>query len=391
MLSTKRAKKEIREINMNMNNKDYAREYVETRGLSETTLQKITLILEHYSTYQNKTIHELLQEADHEEDQGIRWKRRTLKTRLTQYMNYLKKEMLLSSAKTYLNTIHSFYLHHEIEIGTLPKWNLKNANIPEPITSKDMLTKHIIREALKTANNTLRPIILLEASSGMTRSDVLNLTIGQFIEATEPYHNTNNIPEAIEKMLTQDNIIPAFHLRRSKTNKYFITFCSPEATMEICKYLRLRNKRNKKYHRPLLTDVDKLFKIHKGTYIDKFNEINNSLNCGKSGTYNQFRGHMLRKFHATQLEKYGMSRALVNVLQGKSNNAVDDVYFLEDEQTLREEYIKALEGVLIYTDVKEITKYSIEYQKLEEENKKFREREEKLMEIFERLEKLENS
>ena len=100
---------------------------------------------------------------------------------------------------------------------------------------------------------------------------------------------------------------------------------------------------------------------------------------------------MLRKFHATQLEKHGMSRALVNVLQGKSNNAVDDVYFIEDEQTLRDEYIKALEGVLIFTDVKEITKYSIEYQKLEEENKKFRDREEKLMEIFERLEKLENS
>ena len=47
--------------------------------------------------------------------------------------------------------------------------------------------------------------------------------------------------------------------------------------------------------------------------------------------------------------------------------------------------------MLIFTDVKEITKYSIEYQKLEEENKKFRDREEKLMEIFERLEKLENS
>ena len=100
---------------------------------------------------------------------------------------------------------------------------------------------------------------------------------------------------------------------------------------------------------------------------------------------------MLRKFHATMLEKHGMSRYLVNVLQGKSNSSVDDVYFIEDEDTLREEYIKALDGVLIYTDVKEVTRYSPEYLKMENENKKLKEREDKLKDILQRLEKLENS
>lgn len=59
----------------------------------------------------------------------------------------------------------------------------------------------------------------------------------------------------------------------------------------------------------------------------------------------------------------------MNVLQGKSNNAVDDVYFIEDEEHLRNEYLQALDGVLIYTDVKTVDKYSPEYQKLELENK----------------------
>ena len=98
---------------------------------------------------------------------------------------------------------------------------------------------------------------------------------------------------------------------------------------------------------------------------------------------------MLRKFHATQLEKHGMSRAMINVLQGKSNNAVDDVYFIEDENTLRNEYLRAMDGVLIYTDVKEITMYSPEYQKMEAENKTLKEREDKLKSIMERLERLE--
>ena len=375
-----------------MDNEYYITEYIETRGLSPTTHQKLHTLLNHYSTYQGLTLHDLLLEADTEEEQGIRWKHRTLKKRLTDYMNYTKKNMILSSAKAYTSAAKAFYTHHEIEIGPLPKWNTRNATIPEPITPKDMLTKEIIREALKIANHTLRPIILLEASSGMTRSDVLGLTVGQFLESTMPYHETDNIQDAVKTMLSSEHdIVPTFHLRRSKNNKYFITFCSPEATIEICKYLALRDKRNHKYHRPQLTDVDKLFKINPKTYIDKFGEINNSLNTGKAGTYNQFRGHMLRKFHATMLEKHGMSRYLIKVLQGKSNNTVDDVYFIEDETTLRDEYLKAIEGVLIYTDVKEITRYSPEYQKLEQENKEYKLKEEKINDILARLEKLENS
>jgi hypothetical protein len=187
------------------------------------------------------------------------------------------------------------------------------------------------------------------------------------------------------------DIIGTWRLRRLKTNKYFITFTSPEATLETCKYLQIRDKRNHKYHRPLLTRDDRLFKIHPATYIDKFGEINKALDRDKAGTYNQIRGHMLRKFNATQLEKHGMSRAMVNVLQGKSNNAVDDVYFIEDENTLRNEYLRAMDGVLIYTDVKEITMYSPEYQKLEKENKKLKSRDEQLDDIVRRLKILEAS
>ena len=370
-----------------MKNEEYVEEYVNSRGLSESSQIKLRNIFNHYSEFQQMPIHDLIIEADDEEDAGIRWKRRTLKTRLIKYRNHCRQNMLLSSAKTYFNTIKALYVHHEIEVGTLPKWNEKNANVPEPITSRDMLTKDIIREALKVANNVMRPIILTEASSGMTKSDVRSLTVGQFREATLQYHHCNTIQDAVKTMLEGDaEIVPAFHMRRAKNNKYFITFCSPEATRETCKYLVLRDKRNHKYHRPLLRDSDSLFRISDGGYQDRFVEINTALKRPKAGTFNQFRGHMLRKFHATQLEKHGMPRYLVNVLQGKSNNAVDDVYFLEDEETLRHEYLKALEGVLIYTDVKEITRYSPEYQKLKS---KYDEKEAEVKEMNSRIAMIE--
>ncbi len=190
-----------------MENQYYIDEYASTRGLKETTREKTGRILNHYSIYQQMSLHDLLEEADMEEEAGIRWKRRVLKQRLINYMNYLKDHMLLSSAKTYFNAIITFYHHHEIEIGTLPKFNPKNARLPEPITSEDMLTKEIIREALKVATPVMRCIILTEASSGMTRSDVLSLTVGDFLEATHQYHHSNNIQVAVDIMLFHLSII----------------------------------------------------------------------------------------------------------------------------------------------------------------------------------------
>ena len=106
-----------------MNNEEYIQEYTTTRGLSKNTYNLIKLVMNHYSQFQKLTLHELIIEADDEEEQGIRWKRRTLKRRLINYINYLHQSMTLNSAKTYLKIVKSFYHHHEIEIHSLPKLN----------------------------------------------------------------------------------------------------------------------------------------------------------------------------------------------------------------------------------------------------------------------------
>ena len=122
-----------------------------------------------------------------------------------------------------------------------------------------------------------------------------------------------------------------------------------------------------------MSNIDQLFKISGNTYIDKFTALNDALNLGKRGHFARLRGHMLRKYNATMLEKYGMSREYVRTLQGKSNGAVDDVYFYVDKSTLREEYIKAIDGVLILSEVKKVNQYSDEYLELKKENEQLRE------------------
>ena len=111
-----------------------------------------------------------------------------------------------------------------------------------------------------------------------------------------------------------------------------------------------------------------MFKISDSYYQDKFVELNKTLGLGRKGSFNQLRGHMLRKFHASKLEKGGMSRYFVNVLQGKGNNSVDDVYFFADEDLLRQEYMSAMHELLIFSNVSVVGVESNEYKGLLLEN-----------------------
>ena len=67
----------------------------------------------------------------------------------------------------------------------------------------------------------------------------------------------------------RDDVIPTFKLRRQKNNKFYYTFCTPEATTEIVEYLLGRKK--------VLTGNDMLFKIHEVWLFTKFAEINDML------------------------------------------------------------------------------------------------------------------
>jgi integrase len=373
-----------------MKNEYYIDEYCESRGLKPSTRRSLGYVLNHYSDFQGLTLHELLEEADDEEEQGIRWKRRTLKHRLIAYMNHCKQTMSLGGAKTYFGKVKGFYTHHEIEIGQLPRWNTKNANITSPILPEDLPTKSIIRQAIEISNPLMRAIITTLISTGLARADLLRLTVDDLLSNTYEHHQKSTIQEALPILSKSDDIICTLKGRRYKNNKPYITFLTPEAITEICNYLLIRDKRNHKYHRPLLQPTDPLFKISPTTYGDKFVEINNTLKLGTRGTYNRFRGHMLRKYHATTLEKDGMSREHIRILQGKANSKVDEAYFYTDTETLRNEFIQHMDGLLIFTETKKIDQYSPEYAELKKQNKILLEKEKQINKIWDKLNNIEN-
>ena len=348
-------------------NQELVDEFIATRGLSKASYKSFKYTLKHYSNFQGCSLQELLDEADYEEEQGIRWKKRKLKQRLTNYMNFCRNTLTINTAKHYLKVVKIFYHHHDIEIHKLPPFNERNAKVRNPITPKDLPTREILQEAVEIAEPLMKALILFLVSSGMSKVDARNLTIQNFLDATSKYHNNSeDLKTAIKLMKEYDGeIIPIWNSRRQKTKKFFVTFNTDEATRHIISYLELRDERLKNnYYNPKdeLEPSDKLFKISTDYFTLKFKELNNALGLGTAGGnpeenikgFNRLRAHMLRKYHATNLKKFGMDTYSINVLQGKSNGSVNDVYFFEDEETLLEEYIKAIEGVLILTDVKSI-------------------------------------
>lgn len=352
-------------------NTEMITEYITTKNLKNKTYYQLKTILEDYSKYQQLTLYELIVEAEQDEDNGLRWKHRKLKTRLTSYMNYILSRLSLNSSKNYIAKIKSFYYFHEIEIHKLPPFNERNIPLDKPIKYSDLPDKEIIKNAVQLSEPLMKAIILTMVSGGFARVDLLNLTIQDFINSTNDYHNETNIVNVVEVLQkTDEQIIPTFDNRREKTNKYYITFITPEATNEILNYLQMRINRNRKYHRPEILPSDKLFKITPDWLTRKFQNLNNTMKLGKVGKYNRFRSHMLRKYHASNLNKAGMDRYKINVLQGKGNGKVDDVYFYEDTLKLKEDYLQAIDGVLIFSELVNVD--APEVRRIKQENETMR-------------------
>ena len=322
-----------------------------TRNLSKSTRKNYEQSIRSYTESQGLTLKELLIEAEEEEEKGVRLKHRNVKKRLIIFQNYLLNEKGLSKStiKKQVQIIRYLYRHCEIELPNIPKLNEKHVRDYEPIYYDDLPTKELIQEALNISKPNMKAVILFIISSGCAREETLSLSINDFITATKQYHNSTDIYEVLEELKHQENIVPIFKLRRRKTNQYYYTFCSPEATDAIVYYLESRTD--------LLTPEKQLFKFEKTYFQKKFIELNNSLGGHKKGCYGIFRSHMLRKFHASNLARgeNGLTVEEIDSLQGRMKDKMHKPYFLDDPQELRKKYIMNIDKVLINYDKKELT------------------------------------
>lgn len=349
---------------------DFCRE----RNLSPGSVDVYRHALKKYVTYNNMTLQELLDEADQEEEQRIRWKQRTLKHHLIDFRNHLINEgYAKETISGIMRRVLTFYRHHEIEIHHLPRVNIQS------VVEIRLPTRDDLQAAIDSSKPLMKAIILFLASSGMSKVDMLKLTIDDFITATGPYHNTNNINEAMNILKDTSNVVPTFALTRTKTNKFHYTFCTPEAVTSIVNYLYSRKDK--------LTPESPLFKVSYQHLTIKFEHLNEALNLGVTmgNSYAVLRCHTLRKYHATTLRDDGLSIDIINSLQGKTKNKVDRAYYVDTPEKLKEMYMDHMNSLAIGDEYRFRTKMET----ITEENKTLKEREDKLLDIMKRLDRLE--
>jgi len=333
-----------------------------------------------YVEFNGLTLDELLEEADREEEEKIRWKRRTLKARLIDFRNYL---IDYGYAKETINTmikrVATFYRHYEIEILQLPFANIKSvSNIKIP-------SKEDLQTAVEISDNLMSAVIVMLVSTGLSKIDLLKLTVGDFIEATKEYHSSGEIPEILDELIETENAIGTFDIVRTKTDKQHFTFCSPEAVILTAIYLQGRTDN--------LTYDSQLFKISYNWLTIKFEELNDVLDLGitEGNNYCVLRCHTLRKYHATTLRNNGLSIDIINSLQGKAKNKVDSAYYVDTPEELKKMYCEHVDCLAVNMDIRSVTVKSKEYLELEEKIQEKNEIIRKYDEIFENVdERLQN-
>lgn len=325
-----------------MYSNDLFQKFCRDRNIKQSTKKGYDSALRLYEYFQGESIEKLFKEARNEENERIPLKDRKIKKRLIEFRSYLLNSNLSpNTSKTYFSKVKTFYLHFEFELPHLPQ--AKYDKIYET-NYLDLPTKEHIHEALLISPIELKAVILFMSSSGTAKAETLSLTVEHFINGTQDYHHGGSIEFILETLDKKNNVVPTFYLKRIKTDKYYYTFCSPEASSHIVKYLKTREN---------LKLEDKLFDFTSSLLLTRFQEINDKMDWGFKGKYRFFRSHTLRKFHASNI---GLSAEYIDSLQGRSKNEVHETYIKTNPEKLKEIYKSSMKNVMIYERSSEIKK-----------------------------------
>lgn len=344
-----------------MNEKKLIEEFHQLRALGKESKRRYQTTFKHYKTFTKKTLPYLLNEADDEEEQGIRLKNRKIKRRLLGFQNYLESlDLKYSAIDTYMAAIKTFYRAYEIEVPNIKlKEDMKDAESIDDIPSMEHLEC-----AIKSSSLRSQALIYFMMSSGCASKETRSLTIEQFLKRTEEYHQEEDPIKALKKLQKLKGVIPTFYFARSKTNYPYYTFCSPEAVQAIATYLLSFKKIRTNYP---------IFKMDPKSMTNAFKLMNNTCNFGKKNGRNFLTSHKLRKFFATQLIKEGLDFLIIEWMLGHSINKTTEAYFKADPEHLKKQYIKVVNAVSVHNiKVHDVT--TKEYMDMKNKNKDLSER-----------------
>lgn len=337
---------------------------------SHNTTRNLQTTLQQYCEYHQTTLPDLINEALEDEDRIIKVNRRNIKTRIQQYTLHLQRQgKQAQTIKIYINRVTRVYKYHDIEIPRLAPIRCENKEHYE-----DIPTYKEIQKVLLNSNTKTRAIVTFLASTGMRISDMCNLSVGDFIEASRDYvWSPRSIPDFLHQLQNNnDLIIPTWHIRQQKTGIPYITFCSDEATRYLVEYLLELSQKK------MITREDHLFGVKPDAVTKRFQRLNNKFDLGLLTTRCRFHPHALRKFFATTLTNHDCDFLSVEFMLGHRLDQIREAYYKADPERLRRKYRLYMEHLTFTQELEVRSVTSTELEELEELRQYRRDTDEKL-------------
>jgi integrase len=388
-------------INKDISEEEYLKNFFIQRDLGQSSRNTYLIRLRKYCEFSQKTLEDLISEAEEDEDQNIRMRKRRINKRLLDFKEHLRENgKSFNTIKTYMATIKGFY--HECDIDT-PRIKIKDLEEKERTTTEDIVGKQHIKRSLKYANIKYKALILMMSGSGMGLAEISHLKWENFLDAIseflKPVENEQfDIQYIIEKLRKTRNLILTWNIRRYKTGHPYTTFTTPEANMALLDYLEERNNENK----PIVKIDDSLFlssngAIKRSAVHKYFAYLNDTCKFGVKGKSRFFTSHKLRKYFASTLTSHRVPESYTRWLLGHNDSMTLDRYNKPNPKALKEEYIRLIPYLGIETvQVHEVTtegfdKLVNELEKEREIRKKQKdEKDKKIAEMEERQKVTEN-
>jgi integrase len=267
-----------------------------------------------------------------------------------EYDHYCENENIAKETyKKRKTNVKGFFRFNQIETPVSRRGNIGNFNRANDRTLPTKEELILLLNSCKTVKQ--KAIILTQFSSGLSNSDIVKLTVGQF------YSGIDN------------NNICHIRMRRHKNENEFITFISPEAVEAVQSYLRVERE-NLDDSQPLFTKFKSSDEyMSPEAIIFVYQRLNDGLGWSKEGNaFRKITGHMGRKWMKTNLTNAGMPREPLETMLGHMlKNGTDDNYYMMNENHLLSIYMKYLPNITI-DPTETLTLESEEYKTLKDEN-----------------------
>lgn len=353
--------------------------YFRKRHVVESTQRIYIYHFQKYYKATGLTPTEAIKEADDEEENRIRLKRRSINDHLDDFELYLEDQKYSElHIKNSIKIIRAFYTLNSIELPPYQRRPLKTAVHEELI---DLPNIDDIKRALSFANVKYQAMIILMASSGMRQGDCRNLRLKNFVDCISEY-----IKIDVNELTDMDHVIQKFpeqigpltwHYQMQKNRQFHTCFSTPESLDYILAYL---------HHQPPKKPEEDTFlfrnpkdrEMHKLTVNVYFRRLNGICQFPISANgYIYFRPHNLRKWFGNQLKKTDLGYLETRILMG--HEIQDDTgqrYLKDDYEDLKKRYYRNMDEVTIYGKVEvhdltdeKVKKLEERMNKLERENK----------------------